>query len=257
MNIWQIQQDLLDVFNELEENGGELTEELESKLTITQEQFKDKIESYTNVIKSIKADITAIDQETKRLNEFKKSKETIINRLNNVIIDAVDKFGESTKTGGKFIDYGTGKVSVRNSVKCETDDDKLDCIADEYGKTIAFELMLGGANTRNNITFEEMIEKCNSHKVVTEDGEVIDSPYNISKEDIETSTFNITVKVGLEDMLCGDGYRSILKLCDTFDVNPVITPKIDKTLLKCYLTRNENNNVTIGQLTQNKTIQIK
>ena len=42
MNIWQIQQELLDIFNELEENGGELTSELEDKLNITQSEFKNK-----------------------------------------------------------------------------------------------------------------------------------------------------------------------------------------------------------------------
>ena len=45
MNIWQIQQDLLDIFNELEDNGGELTPELEEKLAVTQEDFKNKIKS--------------------------------------------------------------------------------------------------------------------------------------------------------------------------------------------------------------------
>ena len=39
MNIWQIQQDLLDIFNELEDNGGELTPELEEKLAVTQEDL--------------------------------------------------------------------------------------------------------------------------------------------------------------------------------------------------------------------------
>ena len=52
MNIWQIQQDLLDIFNELEDNGGELTPELEEKLAVTQEDFKNKIKSYGEVIKS-------------------------------------------------------------------------------------------------------------------------------------------------------------------------------------------------------------
>jgi hypothetical protein len=67
MNIWQIQQDLLAIFDELEENGGELTEELEQKLAISQEDFRSKVESYTNVIKSIKADVAAIDEERKTL----------------------------------------------------------------------------------------------------------------------------------------------------------------------------------------------
>ena len=122
MNIWQIQQDILAIFDELEENGGELTEELEQQLAISQEDFRSKVESYTNVIKSIKADVAAIDEETKRLANLKKSKNALIDRLSKVIIDAVDKFGETTKSGNKTFDYGTGKVSVRNTVKCETDD---------------------------------------------------------------------------------------------------------------------------------------
>ena len=39
MNIYEISQALLDIYNELEENGGELTEELEKALTITQADF--------------------------------------------------------------------------------------------------------------------------------------------------------------------------------------------------------------------------
>ena len=67
MNIWQIQQDLLDIFNELEENGGELTPELEEKLAVTQEDFKNKVKSYGEVIKSLKGEIDTIDKETARL----------------------------------------------------------------------------------------------------------------------------------------------------------------------------------------------
>ena len=87
MNIWQIQQNLLDIFNELEENGGELTEELEQQLAISQEDFRSKVENYTNVIKSVKADIAAIDQESKRLAELKKSKNGIIDRLTKVLVE--------------------------------------------------------------------------------------------------------------------------------------------------------------------------
>ena len=44
MNIWQIQQDLLDIFNELEENGGELTPELEEK----RREFEQQRTKYVN-----------------------------------------------------------------------------------------------------------------------------------------------------------------------------------------------------------------
>lgn len=256
MNIWQIQQELLSIFDELEENGGELTEELEQKLAISQENFRSKVESYTNVIKSVKADIAAIDQETKRLAEFKKSKTALVDRLSKVIIDAVEKFGDTSKFGSKFFDYGTGKVSVRNTIKCETDDDKLKCIADEYAKCLAFENMLAGASTRNNITIEEIIQRCKEH-TDNEEGNIINNPYDVTREDIETSSFDITIRVGMEDMCCSDGYNAIKKLCDTFGSNIYVSPKIDKTFLKTYLSENEDNTVTIGKLIQNQTLTIK
>ena len=256
MNIWEIQQDLLAIFDELEENGGELTEELEQQLAISQENFRSKVEGYTNVIKSVKADIAAIDQESKRLAELKKSKAALVDRLSKVIIEAVDKFGEENKTGGKFFDYGTGKVSVRNSIKCEIDESKLECMANEYAKCISFENMLGNASNRVNITFDEMIQRCKEHKNVNLDV-VADDPYEITRSDIETATFELNARVGMEDMLCGDGYHAIKKLADTFGIDISIIPKIDKNLLKGYLINNPEDNVTIGKLVENKTLTIK
>ena len=61
MNIYEISQTLLDIHNELEENGGELTEELEKALTITQADFKQKVRDYASVIKQVNLDIAGID----------------------------------------------------------------------------------------------------------------------------------------------------------------------------------------------------
>ena len=255
MNIWQIQQELLSIFNELEENGGELTEELEQQLAISQEDFRSKVENYTNVIKSVKEDIAAIDQESKRLAELKKSKTAMVDRLSKVIIEAVDKFGDTTKNGGKFFDYGTGKVSIRNTQKVELDDDKLECMANEYAKCLSFERMLGGASNRENITKEELIQRCKEHKTTNLDI-VVDDPYDITVGDIERAGFEITVRVGMEDMLCNEGYQSIKHLCEEFGVDPTITPKIDKTLLKTCLVNN-NEDVSFAKVVPNKTLTIK
>ena len=61
-NIYQISQELLAIFDELEENGGELTPELEEQLNITREEFKDKIKSYSNVVKMLENDIVDIKE---------------------------------------------------------------------------------------------------------------------------------------------------------------------------------------------------
>lgn len=122
-NIFQIKQELLAIFDELEENGGELTPELEEQLNITQDSFKEKVKSYTNVIKTLQNDIVDIKAEKARLSDLQKSKEKTIDRLKEIIVDAVELFGNNTKSGGKFIDYGTGKVSVRYTEAVEVDED--------------------------------------------------------------------------------------------------------------------------------------
>ena len=256
MNIFQIKQDLLSIFDEIEENGGELTEELASQLEITQESFRSKCESYANVIKSVKADIAAIDQESKRLATLKKTKANLIERLNGIMIDAINTFGDISKSGTRFIDYGTGKISIRNTVKCETDDDKLKCMGEEYAKCLAFENMLGNASNRENITAEELIQRCKEHKVENLDV-VADDPYDITREDIETAIFDVSIKVVMEDMCSSNGYQAIKKLAKEFGTNISIEPKVDKTQLKSYLSKNEDNNVTIGKLIPNQTLTIK
>lgn len=253
MNIWQIQQDLLDIFNELEENGGELTEELEQQLAISQEDFRSKVENYTNVIKSVKADIAAIDQETKRLAELKKSKTVMVDRLSKVIIEAVDRFGETTKNGGKFFDYGTGKVSIRNSQKVELDENKLEAISNEFGKAFAVEAMLGNASNRESFTVEDMIQRCKEHKLNMVDA-IIDDPQDINGFDLENTNVDITISKPILSFFSGDGYKlmkDIAVIANDFKV----VPKVDKNSLKsCVSVGNE---INIGKVEPNKTLTIK
>ena len=57
MNIFEISKELESVFDELEENGGELTEELEEKLSISQDEFRSKVDAYLSVIRHTESDI--------------------------------------------------------------------------------------------------------------------------------------------------------------------------------------------------------
>ena len=255
MNIWQIQQDLLSIFDELEENGGELTEELEQQLAISQEDFRSKVESYTNVIKSIKADVAAIDQESKRLANLKKSKTALIDRLSKVIIDAVDKFGETTKSGGKFFDYGTGKVSVRNTQKVELDDSKIEAISKEFSKAISFESFMGNASNRESFTFEDIIQRCKEHVDYDDNNGVpVTESYDVTKEDIQNTVVEVTFREHIQDLMKDDGYNLMKKLF-MYNNTTSINPKIDKSQLKNELK--DSNDITIGKIVQNQTLSIK
>ena len=120
-NIFNIKNELLAIFDELEENEGELTPELEEKLNITQEEFRDKIKSYSNVVKMLENDIANIKEEKTRLSDLQKSKEKSIERLKKIMVESIEMFGDTTKPGSKFIDFGTGKVSVRQTQAVEVE----------------------------------------------------------------------------------------------------------------------------------------
>ena len=230
MNIWEIKQELLSIFDELEENGGELTEELEQQLAISQEDFRSKVEDYTNVIKSIKADIAAIDEETKRLTALKKSKNALIERLSKVIIDAVEMFGETTKAGGKFFDYGTGKISIRNSQAVEIDEDKVNAIVDEISAAIS----------------SEAIDK--------NTGIVLDNPKEVTKEDIANTIVEISFKQTIKDLLCGEGFN-LIKEIFMYNNGTNISSKIDKNKIKTEIKGNSD--ISIAKLKTNKNLIIK
>ena len=255
MNIWQIQQDLLAVFDELEENGGELTEELEERLAIGQENFKSKVEGYVNVIKQIKSDIAAIDQESKRLADLKKSKNAVIERLTKVLCPAIERFGDVSKSGSAFVDYGTGKVTIRNTQKVELDDDKVDAITNEFSKAIAYEAMLGNASNREGFTYEEMIQRCKEHTEVDPiDGGTENASQEVTVNDIMATEVEVSFKKPLcELMSAEDGYKIVKEIASTG--NFVIKPSITKSILKSSIIAGSD--ITIGKIIDNQSLTIK
>jgi hypothetical protein len=255
MNIWQISQDLYSIFSEIEENDGELTEELEKQLEITQADFVNKVRDYSAVIRKTEADIKAINDEIKRLQEYKKTKERLIERLNKILIPAIEMFGDTTKSGGKFVDYGTGKISIRNSTKVELDDNKTKAMASELGRMICTETFLAGASNRENITKEELINKCLHHSYIDkETEEMILDGQTITSDDIDNTNIEIKFTKPLKSFMFGEGYN-VMK--DIYSLTPVVTiePKINKISIKEAIDNNAN--LSIAKVVQNKTISIK
>lgn len=88
-NIFQINQQYLQIAQILEENGGEITEELESELAINREQLETKGINYALVIRQIDGESEILDREIKRLQGLKKAKDNVLERLKNTIKDAM------------------------------------------------------------------------------------------------------------------------------------------------------------------------
>ena len=85
MNIYNIQSEYQQLVNQLIENGGELTPELELALQINKDNFHSKSENYAYITKQFDGEIDIIDNEIKRLQQAKKSREKTIQRLKDTI----------------------------------------------------------------------------------------------------------------------------------------------------------------------------
>lgn len=247
-NIYQIKQELLAIFDEIEENGGELTPELEEQLNITQEEFRDKIKSYSNVVKMLENDIVDIKAEKARLNDLQKSKEKTIERLKKIMIDAVELFGDTTKSGSKYLDYGTGKVSIRNTQVVEVEEDITDRFVNRFLTCLRWYQQ---NNQLDTITSSDVLEYCNSKSPNEEDEEIT----ILSEEDIAQIKADINLDIPISELLTT---KRGMKLAKALAEYAVFTckSKISKTDIKANAKENHTMPV-FAKLVDNQILTIK
>lgn len=253
-NLYFIEQELLDIFDILEDNGGELTPELEERLSIAQEDFKDKIENYTHVISKYNADINFIKAEQKRLKELADAKAKVVERLSKIMIEAIDKFGdEKPKSKTKFVDFGTGVVSVRNSKAVQLNEETLDKVDK------ALEIMLKNLHLTNSLDVVDKLYKDDIFAITADiDNEDDGSCYatqTISESDLNYMDVEVSAKIPLKKILSGEAYPAIRELMRNNNVKHKTSAS--KSFLKGELEQNGSCAPNLARLVTNKSITIK
>lgn len=233
MNIFEISKELESVFDELEENGGELTEELEEKLSISKDEFRSKVNAYLSIIKHIESDIDCCDKEIKRLQSVKKSKQNTIDRLKNILVWAIDKFGDSNKSGNKYVDLGTSKVTVKSSNKVIVNEKYAD---DIISSTFA---ELNEANYTKEL-YDNPIK------------DLITTPEN----KLDGITTTISVDIPLED-LYNDKGDNFIKSLFNYDANFKVKTNISKSSLKDKITKDSEAYKELAYIENTKSLLIK
>lgn len=92
-SIYQIENEYRLLAENLIDNGGELTPEIETQLSITYEELQQKGVAYSFVIKDQIEIIKQIDEEIDRLEKRKKAKEKAVERLKETLCNAMEVFG--------------------------------------------------------------------------------------------------------------------------------------------------------------------
>jgi hypothetical protein len=93
-NLFNIDAELYEVYNEIENNGGEMTPELEATLEITESERLTKGEGYVYVIKQLRSQSDMIKSEIKRLQEIEKRYQNSADKLANTLLQSVVAHGQ-------------------------------------------------------------------------------------------------------------------------------------------------------------------
>ena len=107
--LYHIREEHLSILQQLEENNGELTPELETALSLTQEQFQEKAVSYGFVVKYFDTGASVVEAEIKRLQQLQEKLENKGEMFRQRLEGAMHQFGVEK------IETPTLKISFRKS----------------------------------------------------------------------------------------------------------------------------------------------
>ena len=227
-SIFNIQQDLYAIFDSIEENEGEITPELEEVLTIKREEFSTKIQGYVAYIKQLELDNKGIKEEIARLKDLQKSKEKTIDNLKKIMAIAINSFGDTNKSGTKFLDYGTGKVSIRKSDSIEVDEEGTKQFVNRFFRYFNW-LHFTNTADQQELDVKDVIDFCNKNKQDDEE-DIVETNY--TDDDLANLQANLDFKVNLKDLITNpNGLKLINSLLD-YKVLATIKPSVDKTEVK-------------------------
>ena len=251
-SIFKIDKELYALYDEIEEAGGEITPEIEEKLELNGQEMTNKVKSITNYINKLKADILAIKSETDRLAKLKKSKENTIKGLTNIVLFAIKKYGTEDKKGKKWIDWGTGKVSIRKSESVEVDDKKVENLIDVLKTTIINGIYTNTLHQSSSIDSQSILDAAIHNAQI--EGNITNSEVEV--EDMDDIIVNVTIPITMAKLLYGDGYSLLANMGDVAKDGWSFKPSVDKKAMKIKLT-DEGCTSNIAKVVENDNLTIK
>lgn len=114
-SLWEIDNELQKATQELIENGGELTDELNEILTVNNNEFEQKAENYLWLIKNLENEADLRTSEINRLKAKNEAILTTIDTLKSKLIPALLKRGKT-----KISDFNLSVTKSKSVGSCDT-----------------------------------------------------------------------------------------------------------------------------------------
>jgi hypothetical protein len=123
--LWQLTQEELSFISLMEENGGEVNDEIIEELAIRRDNFQHKAEAYAKFILKLESEADQAAAEIKRIQALKKAKENTVARLRESLLAALMVFTEEDAKGIRRYETPLAKLSTRKSQAVEVLDEQL------------------------------------------------------------------------------------------------------------------------------------
>lgn len=129
-SLFAISNELRNIIEDIEVQGGEITDEQAERLEVREQEMKDKLDNYRKAILVLKYQEQMCSDEIKRLQAAKKAKTNVINKLSGSVLNAVIEFGEDSKSGNKTYSTDTYKFYTVNRKGIELDEHRLQILCE-------------------------------------------------------------------------------------------------------------------------------
>lgn len=136
MSLYQIEQELHDLFVQIEENDGEITEEQYDYLLIKQEELAKKLNNYRKAVAVWEGSLNACKKEESRLKDVRNRLNNRVDRLKRIMLLAVEKFGETNKSV-KYIELPDCRLSTRRASSIEINESRETTLANEFMRVVS------------------------------------------------------------------------------------------------------------------------
>lgn len=250
-SIFNIEADLEAIFMELEDNGGELTPEIEEKLKITQENFENKVSKYVKAIRYYEDNVSILKGRKKGIDDLLKVRENRAKRLRAVITDAVSRYGIKGKSGNRVFELWDAKLFTRNTEAVELKEDRIAILTEEFFDYARELYRQGILETGEDIDPTGMLEAINAVCVAKYGEDFV--PFTMG--DFANTRYKISFDLTPKELLTDTQY--ILKAFSALTYCSDVAFCTPKDSIKEYIKTIDESDLSIAELKVNTNISIK
>jgi hypothetical protein len=250
-SIFNIETDLEAIFMELEDNGGELTPELEQRLMITQENFENKVSKYVKAIRYYEDNVSILKGRKKGIDDLLKVRENRVKRLRAVITDAVTRYGVKGKSGNSVLELWDAKLFTRNTEAVELKEDRIAILTEEFFDYARELYRQGILETGEDIDPTGMLEAINAVCAAKYGENFV--PFTMG--DFANTRYKISFDLTPKELLTDTQY--ILKAFSALTYCSDVAFCTPKDSIKGYIKTIDESDLSIAELKVNASINIK